>query len=243
VLPPRQWSCPDVCWNSDWCSHFCDGKELQWPPPWQLGHYDWCRLWWGYTDNKTDEKDGKKCKLLGCGCGCGWMGLPFSPGCPNKFPWFIQIIIDLSGLFPNPCLYWGCEDTCGIFGCFGYCFGEEGCIECPDLICKGKGPKTGPIPSGAIPTGPPEGKPPKKCEVKDYKTAIERFVFCNENVELSSGISATTISTWGGFYYSEHSDVKFVILFDAIGLYHQRLQRDRSHGDEDGVENKEQHPE
>jgi hypothetical protein len=125
------------------------------------------------------------------------MGLPFGPGCPNKFPWFIQIIIDLFGLFPNPCLYWGCEDTCGIFGCFGYCFGEEGCIECPDSICKGKGPKTGPIPSGAIPTGPPEGKPPKKCEVKDYKTAIERFVFCNENVELSSGISATTISTWG----------------------------------------------
>jgi hypothetical protein len=165
------------------------------PPPVDCWHYDWCMLWWGHKDNKIDGKDGKKCKFLSCSC--GWMGLPFGPGCPcSGIPPFIKIIIDLFGLFLNPCLFWGCKDTCGIFGCFGFCFGEEGCIGCPHAICGETGPKPGPISSGAI-LATPRGKPPKNCEPKDYKTATERFVFCHENVDLSSDISATTTSAWG----------------------------------------------
>jgi hypothetical protein len=219
ALPSHRDLCPRKCWDYDWCKVFCNDNDFVWPPPVNCWYYDWCRLWWGFTDNKLEEKDGKKCKILGCGkptsshplssftpliliVGCGWMGLPWGPGCPSdkiEVPFPINIFIDIFGLFPNPCLFWGCGDKCGIFGCFGYCFGE-GCTECPKIFCKGKGPMAGPLPKDKIPPKPPlptdPGKGPKKCELDNYKTATERVVFCIESVDLSSAVSATTIPTW-----------------------------------------------
>jgi hypothetical protein len=165
--------------------------------------FDWCMIWWGFPTIKGEkDKDGKpKCKLLGCGC--GWMGLPWGPGCQGgslNFPFPLNIVIELVGLFPDPCFFWGCKGGCGILGCDGWCFGVEGCLECPKILCPRGGPKPGPPPSPFPPVKPPgptggDGNP-KACEPKDYKTATERFVYCGDFVYLSSAISATTISTW-----------------------------------------------
>jgi len=93
------------------------------------------------------------------------MGLPWGPGCPGnkvKIPWPYSMYIELFGLFPAPCLFWGCDiggfPTCGFFGCGGWCFGILGCEPCPPLICKFHPPKTGPPPKGVNPF-PKPGKP------------------------------------------------------------------------------------
>jgi hypothetical protein len=128
------------------------------------------------------------------------MGLPWGPGCPNdKIPFPINIIIRIFGLFPTPCLFWGCGSNCGILGCGGWCFGKDGCTECPKLLCPYGGPKIGPIPTNFPPVDPPgptgsDGKS-KACEVKDAKTATERFVYCGEFLYLSSAVLATTVSS------------------------------------------------
>ncbi|KAH4000096.1 hypothetical protein HBH98_070970 [Parastagonospora nodorum] len=200
VPVPDRKKCPKDCYDLPWCQIFCNDLDFIWPPPLECWFFDWCRLWWGLSDKKIEEdKDGKKCKLLGCGC--GWMGLPWGPGCPSPdFPFPINIFINIFGLFPDPCLFWGCGDKCGLLGCFGYCFGEEGCIECPKVMCPHGGPEPGPIPKEKILPNPPvptePGKGPKKCGTEDFKTATDKFVFCKESVDLSSAISATTVSTW-----------------------------------------------
>jgi hypothetical protein len=131
------------------------------------------------------------------------MGLPFGPGCNSpKLPFPFDIIIPIFGLFPSPCIFWGCHigglPTCGLFGCGGFCFGLEGCTECPKLFCPKGGPEPGPPTSGPLPVPTPKpGEKPKPCEEKDYKVATERGVFCGDYVYLSSAISVSTISTWG----------------------------------------------
>jgi hypothetical protein len=131
------------------------------------------------------------------------MGLPHGPGGSCKggdlhWPLIIEIVIDLIGLFPDLCHFFGCNGGCGVLGCDGWCFGEEGCVKCPDWLCKHGGPKIGPRPSNAPPLKPPgppgPGGKPKGCEAKDYTTSTDLMVICNENVFLSSTVSATTIS-------------------------------------------------
>ncbi|KAF2828249.1 glycoside hydrolase [Ophiobolus disseminans] len=208
VSPPHhpRW-CPDECKTEDWCKIFCDKDDLDVVPPPQCWGLDWCLLWWGYSVHHHDDHK-KHCKLLGCGC--GFMGLPWGPvsDCESKgikIPFFINIWIEIFGLFPVPCLFWGCPGmSCGLFGCGGWCFGMDECNECPKLLCPNVGPKIGPPPTPLpVPTPTKPGDKPgdksdksKKCEPKEYKTATERMVYCNEKVDLSSRISATTISTW-----------------------------------------------
>ncbi|KAF1914807.1 hypothetical protein BDU57DRAFT_549890 [Ampelomyces quisqualis] len=188
--------CPDVCWNHSWCKLFCE-NALDWPPPRECWDFDWCVLWWGFSLPEKKDGDDPKCKLLGCGC--GWMGLPWGPGCEGgSFPFPINIVIDLFGLFPDPCFFWGCNGGCGILGCDGWCFLQPGCTECPKILCPHGGPKIGPPPNGKFPPAPIPGggDAPKPCDSKDYKTATEQMVYCGEYVDLSSAISATTISSW-----------------------------------------------
>jgi hypothetical protein len=58
--------CPSECRGVPWCDRFCGGELSDIPPP-ECWLFDWCWIWWGYPRHKRQEKDGKKCKLLGCG--------------------------------------------------------------------------------------------------------------------------------------------------------------------------------
>ena len=129
------------------------------------------------------------------------MGLPFGPGCPSgeiEFP--LNIIIDMFGLFPDRCKWFGCDGGCGILGC-GWCFHKQGCTECPKLLCPKGGPKPGPAPTPIKPPGP-SGKKPQKCDPKDYKTATERVVACGEFVYLSSTASMATMASSASTFLS-----------------------------------------
>jgi hypothetical protein len=137
--------------------------------------------------------------------GCGWMGLPWGPGC-NKpdFPFLLGIVIKIFGLFPSPCLFWGCHignlPTCGLFGCGGFCFGLKGCTECPKILCPEGGPKIGPPPTGPLPVPTPDPNKhedkPKPCKPKDHKTVTDRQVYCLDSIDLSSAFTFMTSSTW-----------------------------------------------
>lgn len=68
VPVPDRKKCPAECYGLTWCQIFCNDLDFIWPPPLECWFFNWCRLWWGFTDKKVEKgKDGKKCKLFGCG--------------------------------------------------------------------------------------------------------------------------------------------------------------------------------
>lgn len=165
------------------------------------------------------------------------MGLPWGPGgnCKTeaiKFP--INIVINLFGLFPDPCKWFGCDGKCGILGCDGFCFGKEGCTPCPKIFCPKGGLKPGPLPKfpkfpklPGLPDPPNGQKPnPKKCGPKDYKTATERMVYCGEFKYLSSTLSMTTMFSSASTFLSTatsssstcHTAVDFTISGCNVGV-------------------------
>ncbi|KAF2124649.1 hypothetical protein P153DRAFT_124095 [Dothidotthia symphoricarpi CBS 119687] len=140
--------------------------------------------------------------------GCGWMGLPWGPGCPpGTIPPPLGELGFECGMFgcPDPdtgCIgLFGCPTingppVCGILGCGGHCITSGGCTPCPPEICKLPGCK---LPDGCGPKpGPPPAQPsdrPSKCDDKQKITVTERFVWCTENIVVSSVISELQISS------------------------------------------------